>query len=334
MNKMLIVGCGSIGRRHLVSFRNAGAPFIAGADPRAERLEQAAKQGGLDAKYADYKAALSEHKFDAVVLASPTSMHVEMAVQAAEAGCHLFIEKPVSHNLEHLNRLESVCREKRLSVLVAYCHRFLPSVKKVKELIDSGRIGRIYAATMNWGSFLPSWHPWEDYRSFYMAKKALGGGALLDESHGIDLLRYLLGNIDWVSGDVGTISELEIDSDDWASLLFRTQDGIHGKAHFDLLRQDAQVKLEIIGQRGSITWDRIDHRVTVFDASTKSYEVFPYTAADVLSMYATEAEHFISCVRNKTKPEIDLQDGIRTLQVVMGVFESARTGHAVTVGNG
>src|SRR5581483_4988008 len=125
-------------------------------------------------------------------------------------------------------------------------------VKKMKEILASRQLGDVYAASMSWGSYLPSWHPWEDYRGFYMAKKVQGGGALLDESHGIDLLRYVLGEIRWVSGDVGTISNLEIDSDDWAAFVFRTESGIRGKAHFDLMRRDPQVKLEIIGQKGTL----------------------------------------------------------------------------------
>ena len=317
----------------MTNFRNAGVRFIAGSDPQPSRLEQAHKQSGLDAQYADYEKALSEHRFDAVVIATPPSMHTEMALQAAESGCHIFVEKPLAHNLERLDKLSAICADKRLCVFVAYCHRFLPSVKKLKELIESARIGRPYAVTMNWGSFLPNWHPWEDYRAFYMARKALGGGALLDESHGIDLLRYLFGEIEWVSGDVGTIGDLEIDSDDWASFLLRTRSGVRGKGHFDLMRHDPQVKLEIIGQKGSLTWDRIDHRISVYDAERRSYELLPYTTSDVLMMYPAEVEHFISCVRDGTKPLVDLEDGIRTLEVVMEIFESSRTGRARTLVN-
>jgi predicted dehydrogenase len=314
-------------------FRRAGINFIAGADPQASRLEQARKESGLDAEYLDYRKALAEQTFDAAVIATPPSMHTEMAIHVAEAGCHMFIEKPVANNLEQLEALVSLCEKKDLRVFVAYCHRFLSSVKKMKELIKSERIGQPYAVNMNWGSYLPSWHPWEDYRAFYMAKKALGGGALLDESHGIDLLRDVFGEIEWVSGDVGTIGNLEIDSDDWASFLFRTRSGVHGKGHFDLLRHDAQVKLEIIGQNGSLTWDRIDHRITVYDADKKSYEVFPYTTADVLNMYPAEIDHFMSVVYENKKPLIDLEDGIRTLEVVMAIFESSRTGRVCTLGN-
>jgi predicted dehydrogenase len=331
VEKLLIIGCGSIGRRHLANFRSAGISFIAGADPQPDRLEQASAASGLEARYADYKQALADHAFDAVVIASPSSMHTEMAIDCAEAGCHIFMEKPLAHNLEEIDRLKAVCEAKQLCLFVAYCHRFIPSVQKLKELIESERIGRIYAVNMNWGSYLPEWHPWEDYRTFYMAKKAQGGGALLDESHGIDLLRHLFGEIEWVSGDVGTISDLEIDSDDWASFLFRTRSGIHGKGHFDLLRRDPQIKLEVIGQNGSLTWDRIDHRITVYDAESKSYEVFPFTVAQLMSMYPAEVQHFLSCVRTGERPSIDLEDGIRTMEVLMAIFESSRTGQSVSL---
>jgi predicted dehydrogenase len=332
MEKLLIIGCGSIGRRHLGNFRKARVGFIAGADPQQDRLRQAKAENGLEAEFADYRDALAKHKFDAVVIASPTALHTDMALDAARAGCHLFIEKPVAHNLEQLDRLRAVCEDKRLRVFVAYCHRFLPSVKKMKEILGAGRIGQVYAATMSWGSYLPSWHPWEDYRKFYMAKKSLGGGALLDESHGIDLLRHVLGEIKWVSGDVNTISKLEIDTDDWAGFLFATAGGVHGKAHFDLIRRDPQVKLELLGEAGSLTWDRIDHSLVVYEAAKNSYETFRYTMADTLSMYPAETEHFIACVRENKPSMIDLDDGIKTLEVVCAIFESSRAGKAISVG--
>lgn len=329
--KLLVIGAGSIGRRHIGNFFKHGISDISCVDPNPERIEQAKQIVPINQAYSDYRDAFSSETFNGVVIASPTSMHIPMAIEAAKAGCHIFLEKPVAHNLDGIETLLEFVRSNKLEVFVAYCHRFIPSVQRLKSLLDSGRIGRVYGVTMNWGSYLPNWHPWEDYRTFYMAKKSQGGGALLDESHGIDLLRFLFGEITEVQGDVGTISHLEIDSDDWAAMLFRTNKGIRGKAHFDLMRHDPQIKLEILGEKGSITWDRIDHKITVYDAETKSYEIIPYTVADVLSMYDLETRHFIHCMEGKEQSLISLEDGVQTMKIIGAVFESSEIGKRIRI---
>ena len=329
--KLLVIGAGSIGRRHMGNFYKHGIKEISCADPNPDRLEQAKQICSISNTYLDYKEALSLNRYDAVVISSPTSMHTQMAIDAANAGCHIFLEKPVAHNLNCIEDLVHIVQKNKLEVFVAYCHRFIPSVQRLKTILDSGRIGRVYAFNMNWGSYLPTWHPWEDYRSFYMAKKEQGGGALLDESHGIDLLRFLFGAIKEVQGDVGTISHLEINSDDWASMLLRMENGMRGKAHFDLIRHDPQIKLEILGEKGSITWDRIDHKITIYASEAKSYEMIPYTTADLLSMYDTETLHFINCISGKEKSLISLDDGIQTMKVIEAVFESSETGKRIKI---
>jgi predicted dehydrogenase len=80
-----------------------------------------------------------------------------------------------------------------------------------------------------------------------------------------------------------------------------------------------------------LTWDRIDHKVVVFDADRNSYETYPFTLADTLSMYAAETEHFLACARGEQAPLIDLADGIKTMEVIMAVFESSGTGKAVSL---
>ena len=331
MDYLLIVGAGSIGRRHLGNFKKHGVKNIGCVDPNKDRLNQASEVCDVYKTYTDHLDAVNEKKYEAVVIASPTSMHVDQAITFASKGIHIFMEKPVSHNLRNLDKLSRIVKEKKIKFFTAYCHRFIPSVIKLKELIDSNILGKIYSFNANWGSYLPNWHPWEDYRSFYMAKKSQGGGALLDESHGIDLIRYLFGEISSVAGDVDKISHLEIDSDDWAAALLIFKNNIRGKVHFDLIRHDPQIKIEILCEHGSITWDRIDHQIKVFDSRKKSYEVFPYTLADILSMYDEETIHFINCIKNNKQSLIDLEDGIKTMKVVDAIFKSSEKGKRVFI---
>jgi predicted dehydrogenase len=329
MDKLLVVGCGSIGRRHIVNFRAAGVNYIVGADRRQDRLDQVKAERIVDGVYQDYHEALDKEEFDAVVVGVPTSLHTKVALTAADKGCHLFIEKPLDASLEGLDRLKNLCREKHLVAFVAYCYRFIPSVLKMREVIASGQIGEILSARLEMSSYLPDWHPWEDYRSFYMSRKDLGGGALLDESHGIDLLRSLLGEIDSVSSFVDHVSHLELDCDDLAVMLLRFKSGLVASAHFDLLGRSPRVQLELIGSRGTILWDRIDHKLSVYLAESKKWEIYPYSPNDVLTMYPRETDHFITCVREGRKPLVDLEEGEKTLSILLAALESSKTGRVI-----
>jgi predicted dehydrogenase len=329
MKKLLVVGCGSIGRRHIVNFRAAGVDYIAGVDQRPDRLEQARVEAGIDDAYENITAALAAERFDAAAITTPPHLHVELAKAAALEGCHLFIEKPLAHNMNGLDELAEICNRKNLVCLVAYCYRFIPYVKKMREILDSGRIGKVFSARLKISSYLPDWHPWEDYRTFYMAKNEEGGGALLDESHGIDLLRWLFGEVTSVSALVDRVSELEINCDDLAVQILRFNSGVVAETHFDLLGRIPRVRMELIGSKGTLIWDRIEHTVSVYEAEHKRWSVYPYSLADYLKMYPLEVAHFLSCVRDGQAPLISLEDARKTLEVLLASFESAHSARQV-----
>lgn len=331
MKKVLVVGCGSIGRRHMNGFKKAGIDDIAGADVRQDRLDQAQKEIGVQVVYKDYQVALKSEKFDAVVIATAPHLHTEIALAAAEHNCHLFIEKPLAISMNDISKLRTICEQKKLVCFVAYCYRFIPSVIKMKEMLDQKRIGDVLAARLEFSSYLPDWHPWEDYRTFYMAKGDQGGGALFDESHGLDLLRWLLGDVKSVYAIIDHISDLEITSDDIASLILRFKSGTVVQAHFDLLGRAPRVQLEIIGSEGTILWDRIDHKISVYDPKQKEWDVYPYTVDDLMTMYPREVEHFISCVSENKQPLIDLEDGQKTLELLLAAIESSKAASAINI---
>ena len=330
IKRLLVVGCGSAGRRHIGNFIAAGVPYVAAADLSQERLDLSKEQGSA-AAYKDYNEALAKDNFDAVLISVPPHLHMQIALSAAEKGCHLFIEKPLAASLERTDELKEVCERKGLICFVGYCYRFIPSVVKMREMLKAGAIGDVLAARLVVSNYLPDWHPWEDYRRFYMAKKEQGGGALLDESHGIDLLRWLLGEIESVSAIVDKVSELEITSDDIASLLLRFKSGVVAQAQFDLLGRTPRIQLELTGSKGTMLWDRIDHGLRVFTSDKMTWEEFPYTTDDLLSMYTNEVAHFIECVDQKKQPLIDLRDSQATMRVLLAAIQSSRSGRTVDV---
>ena len=191
--KFLIAGLGSIGRRH---FRNLIA--LDERDIVLLRTRKATLPNDELAGYpveTDLTEALQKHKPDAVVVANPTSLHLDIAIPAAEAGCHILLEKPVSHSLERLDVLQKTAERMGSKILVGFQFRYHPTLNKARQLIQSSALSKILTVHAHWGEYLPQWHPWEDYRQSYAARAELGGGVIVTLTHPLDYLRYLPGNV-------------------------------------------------------------------------------------------------------------------------------------------
>ena len=189
--KFLIAGLGSIGRRH---FRNLIA--LGETDLVLLRTRKATLPDDELAGYpveTDIHEALQKHKPDAVVVANPTSLHLDVAIPAAEAGCHILLEKPVSHSLDGLNSLQKAAEKSGSKILVGFQFRYHPTLNKARDIIKSGALGQVLTVHAHWGEYLPNWHPWEDYHQSYAARADLGGGVIGTLTHPLDYLRYLLG---------------------------------------------------------------------------------------------------------------------------------------------
>jgi predicted dehydrogenase len=329
MESVLIVGLGSIGRRHARVFKAAGIRHIAGADLREDRREQAKREVGLSDIGHDYREMLKRQRFDAVLVTLPTAHHTPVARAAAEAGCNLFIEKPVAHSTDGLDEVERLVADRGLIAYTAYCYRFAPSAERMKAIVDSGRLGRILCARLKISTYLPDWHPWEDYRNFYMARLDQGGGARLDESHGIDLLRWMFGEVKSVYALVDKVSDLEIEADDLTTMILRFRSGVIGEAHFDLLGRTPRVDAELIGSEGTLLWDRISGKIEIYDSATKKWDVEDFGRDSFVTCYDRQAAHFIECVRTRATPRITLSDGRKTLEVLTAALESSKSGRVV-----
>jgi len=157
-----------------------------------------------------------------------------------------------------------------------------------------------------------------------MAHASQGGGALLDESHGIDLIRWLFGEVKGVSAFVGKVSNLEINSDYLAVLNLEFESGIIGEAHFDLLGRSPRIGLELIGEDGTLIWDRIDPKISIWHSKDKKWETEKFDKNDFVMSYDLQAKHFIDCLDKKASPITSLQDGIETLKVLTTAFEASK----------
>ena len=324
MKSILICGVGSIGKRHVDNF---GKLFdtVDIVDTNPERVKETINKYKIRNHYNSIYEAFSSQKYDAVVIAAPPHVHKEIATEVIKNKSNLFIEKPLGMNVNGWQELSDECEKNGLISYVGYCHRFLPYTLKIKELIDKKTIGNIVHANLRWGSYLPDWHPWEDYKNFYMSKKDQGGGALLDDSHGIDLVRYIIGEIDKVAAIVDNTSDLIMTSDDAAFLTFKMKNGPLVQINFDLSSRAPRVNFEILGKEGNIIWDRVEHQIKIFTLKSKKWETIQFPNDVFIKMYQNQAKHFYDCIYNNKKSMIDIKDAILTQKVIDAAFKSSET---------
>ena len=327
--RVLVIGCGSIGTRHLKNLVTLGVEEIVACDTRPDRLGEVKAQFKVDT--VDDVAQAWAYRPHAVVIATPPSLHVPLALDAAERGCHLFIEKPLSDQLDDaLERLLAIVQERKLVTLVGCNMRFHPTLRAVKQLCGERAVGHIVAARVEMGHALPEWHPWEDYRTGYSARRGLGGGVILDAIHELDYIRWLLGEVVAVSAYAGKLSQLEIETEDVAAILLRFANGAIGEVHLDYVQRVYSRTCQIIGEEGTIRWDYGTGETRWYTAASRTWQTISNPSRwDPNEMYLDEMRHFLRCLAHEEDPVVDVRDAARTLDVALAAKTSSETGAAV-----
>jgi len=326
--KFLVIGCGSIGRRHIRNLQALGAGDVIAQDIDGERCRRVEEEYGIKA-YNGLSTALAQNP-DVALVCTPTSLHTACALPAAENGCHLFIEKPLSHSMEGVDELISVVKQRELITLVGCNMRFHPGILEMKRLLDNDSIGRVLCARLQTGQYLPGRHPWEDYRTGYAARRELGGGIILDGIHEIDYITWLLGGVARVFCFAGRLSTLEIDTEDTAEILLNFESGTIAEVHLDYVQRTPARTCQLIGEEGTILWDINKKQVELYTAAGKEWQVFPQPPDyDINRMYIDEIQHFIDCLDGKVQPMQDIAAGRKALQIALAARESAQTGKMI-----
>lgn len=321
--KVLIVGCGSIGKRHIANLLSLGIKNMAAFDIQEPRREEVRKRFDITtpASLEDAWAG----KPEVIVIAAPTSLHVPLALEAAQRGCHLFIEKPLSHNMENVSKLLQAVQEKKLVTLVGCNMRFHPGIIKVKELLEEDAIGHITAAQVAIGQYLPDWHPWEDYRRMYSARQEWGGGIILDAIHEVDYIRWMLGEVQLVACFAGKLSHLEIETEDTAAILLLFANSAIGELHLDYIQRAYSRSCHIIGEEGTVRWDYTDGQVRWYSARTHQWQHFPNPDNwEPNQMYVDEMAHFLRCLAGEEKPMLDVFEAKKVLEVALAAKKAAQ----------
>ena len=323
--KILIAGLGSIGRRHLRNLLALGEQDIL-----LYRTHQSTLPDDELAPFpveSELEAALA-HQPDAVIVSNPTALHLDVAIPAAEAGCHLLLEKPITDRMDdRVNTLNKIVADKKLQVLVGYQFRFHPVLAQIKALLQTGTLGKPLSVCAHWGEYLPGWHPWEDYRQGYAARKDLGGGVVNTLCHPLDYLRWLFGEVDSLSAMTGQVSQLELDVEDVAEVLLKFRSGIIGTVHLDYFQRPPSHWLEINTENGYIRWDNASGEARVYSVQGETWQTLtPPQGFERNQLFMEETRHFLALIRGEEASRCSLMDGIRSLQMTEAVHASASSG--------
>jgi len=327
INSVLIVGYGSIGKRHLRLARM----LLPDADIRVLRHRDCDSLPEFaNACYSSLEEAI-RFAPQAAVIANPATFHLSTAQTLAQAGAHLLVEKPLSALPEGVPQLLETCRQQGTVLMTGYNLRFLDSLKYFRERLLGQVIGRVFSVRCEIGQYLPLWRQDSDYRLGVSARRALGGGAVLELSHEIDYLRWIFGEVEWVQASLSQQSNLEIDVEDSAHLILGFEpkgDGrqLIGTVNLDFIRHDTTRSCTAIGENGSLRWNGVTGVVDQFEVGAQEWRRIFCHLPQRDDSYLAEWRHFLSCIDTGKTPLVSGEDGFEVLRIIDLVRRASDSG--------
>lgn len=320
---ILIVGSGSVGKRHAMNLRDLGCS-VSCVDPRCDRLDDIAHAGvAMRHGWSSLDEALRGEQYDGAVIASPPSMHVDQTLACLGTGLPVLLEKPVSPDLDSAMLLAAEVERSGIPLLLGYTWRWWPSLREVRERIGSGGIGVVHHVHFCMSAHLADWHPWEPYQEFFMASATLGGGALLDESHWIDQMLWFFGMPCTVFGEVGTISDLEIDTDDNVDIQAVFSSGLRVSLHLDLFGRPHEKSITFRGSEGTLVWEVDRYRIGRSMEQVWEEKTFSHERND---MFVAVAREFVEVLAGRENPSCGIGDGVQVMRIIEAVRRASKDG--------
>tara|TARA_B110000014_G_scaffold259639_1_gene247824 strand:+ start:9153 stop:10145 length:993 start_codon:yes stop_codon:yes gene_type:complete len=326
--KFLIAGYGSIGKRHLENIRSSNNSEIIVYSKRKDLLNLEKKNIKI---FNSLEKCLAE-KPDIGFITNETLHHVPISKKLANAGLNLFIEKPLSNSTKSVSELIKITKTKKLVTMMGCNLRFHECIKKIKSLIEQEKIGKILSVQVECGTYLPDWHPNEDYSKGYSARDDLGGGVVLTCIHEIDYLYWFFGEVQEVFSLTGKFSNLKIKSDDLSAIIMKFRNNIIAEIHLDYFQKPETRSCKIIGTKGTIVWNSSNNQVKLYNLKSEKWstklKIKNYKKND---MYKKELAYFINCIKQKNKSFNDISHGQYVLKIALGIIKSSKLKKVISI---
>ena len=334
--KMLFVGLGSAGQRHLRNVLRLYKDEVRISAYRTSEHQDVYNDSleiipgkRLDEVYPltiyrDYSESLADGQ-DVVWITNPNLMHIQTAIEAARSGAAVFIEKPLSSNMEGIDELQAVVRKKGNFIYVGFQNRFNPAIKEIKRLVSQGTYGRVMDVYAEVGELVTSMHRYQDYRTMVETRNDMGGGVVMCQIHETDYLYYLFGMPKEIYSVGGQYSSLEMDVEDTATTLMRYDYGAGEFSvvlHQDYSQYPPRRKGRIVFENGRVEFDLLKPEVIIYAGD--SYQVINYPEFQRNDMFLEEDQRFVEDWREHRKPFVSMEDGICSLKIGMAIKESMK----------
>jgi predicted dehydrogenase len=329
----LLVGYGSIGRRHLANLYGLG--ITDWAVVHTGRGTVPLDLPGPVRTYRNLIEALDHETPSFAVIANPSSLHLGAAVACAAAGCHLLVEKPLSDRLEGVAELEAAAAARGVRILVGFQFRYHPALARIGAILRSGVVGSPLDVTVVWAEHLPSWHPWEDWRRGYAARADLGGGVHHTICHPFDYLRLLFGDPVEVRASVTTDGPLGLGVPEAADVVVGFGGAFRARVHLDYWARPLMHRLVVVCADGTVEWDYPTGLLRTWTAATGAWLVEELPGIDDRNdLFVEEARHFLEVVGGRADPVCTLSDGVAAIAICQAVDRSVAEGSSVPVTEG
>lgn len=341
--KILIIGCGSIGRRHALNAHKLGAEIVL-CDINEVRMRKLSVEVNASDCYVDFQEAARNSGCVAAIIATPSNLHTTPAKAILSAGLHVLMEKPICTSISEANELKDLVLKTGLTFMMGHTYRFRSEWDEVKRFLDSKSLGKIYSAEFVGGWYLPDWHIHEDYRTEYAAQKKFGGGVLFTSmSHLFDVVMWFFGDIQKITGVKMKLSDLEIDVDDSVSCILKMINGVAITITEDFLSRLPRRLMRVNSEYGYFevdfnrkifsVWDLRDKRIHPLNKPKDSrinlfkiledgvlYDLSP-TISDLQfsgnDAYLSELKYFMELIKlHQTKFDLDIDSGIKVLDAM------------------
>ena len=297
--KILVVGLGSIGKRHAKNLLECGYKNLIFCT-KNKNLPRELKKIKC---YKKLTLALNQ-KPQVAFICNETNLHCKTAIKCAEKNCAIFIEKPLGHKLGEIKKLEKIVNNKNIFNMVGYMMRFHPAIIEIKKLIKKKYIGRLFYAYSEWGEYLPKWHPKENYKNSYAAKK-IGGGSGITLSHDLDLFRWFFGSIKKISKESIKCTKLNIKAESSSDFLIKFNSGLNAFVHLDYLQKKSARYLKIVGEKGCIIFEYKKNKLVINRFDNKKKKVIIFKKFNRNQMFINEIKFFFKNYKNKQKNKLD-----------------------------
>ena len=317
--KHLIFGGGSIGKRHLNNLFTLGEKELFCYKRTYDKQFEMDYHCKVITSYNEMK----ELKPDVLYACNPTSLHHNVLLWAQELEAHIFMEKPLTNNEHNLN-IGLQQWDKQKVFFIGFVMRYHPLVEIIKEKLLKKVIGDVFSAGFEFGSYLPNWHPNENYKESYAAIKSLGGGVINTITHELDLMFNFFGVPESVIAAKVNLNYLQIDVEELCESIFKYPWGFT-TLHLDFLQKDYYRQIKIIGTEGKIIWNWRDNSMRI-ERYNEPKEIIELKNTDINQLYLDELTDFLHLIRlNKFQHSLDLNYAITNTKWMLAMHKSAET---------